>query len=553
MKKYLPVGCIVIFLLLCGFGAYALKGLQAQAAKTDAPSTTVARSDLRLEVVETGTLNANNVVELKSLVSGRLQNLYVDEGDRVKKGQLVAIIDPRETQLAVDQGQAQEQGATNAAQRAQIEMEQRRLSAKSDLESAKARLLQAEAENRAQPSLTKAAIAQARSALQSAEKERERLAGSAEPNERVAAQSSIDEARSNVANAEAELNRDQALLAKGYVSKKQVEDDELAVELAHTRLQTAQDNYTTLVAGFDKELAKADEAVQQAQANLDSAIANSIQDRIKRQAYLSAIADRDKAVVALRDVDAMKKGIAQDWATVRQLKSALADGERNLGETHIVSPIDGLVTKKDIRVGELVTSISGFSSGTAIVRIEDRASMKVQLEVNEIDAARMTMGMPVDVSIDALPDLPLHGTITKIAPTSIALDNEDVSGASSTSTSTADTVVKYQVEVTLRKPSDQIRSGMSAKCTFILASAKNVLNVPIEYVGHDAQGDYVNVDTGKKDAAKKAIGERRKVVLGLKTATNIEIKSGVKEGEKLLRPDYSGPKRQGAMMTGSDS
>ncbi|HLK16913.1 MAG TPA: HlyD family efflux transporter periplasmic adaptor subunit [Fimbriimonadaceae bacterium] len=539
----------MLVLLVCGIGAFALKGLAPKPPASDSGSATVVKSDLRVQVVETGTLNANNVVELKSLVSGRLKTLYVEVGDKVKAGQLVAIIDPRETQLAVDQTRSQADGARSAVQRSQIEMEQRTLTARSDLASARARLTQSEEELKAQPELTRANIAQARTALATAQRERDRLLNSAEPSQRIAAQSSIDEAKSNVANAEAELNRDQALLGKGYVSKKQVEDAQLAVELAHTRLQTAKDNYDTIVAGFTQEIAKADQAIKQAQAGVDTAVANAIQDKIKRDAYRSAVADRDKAIVALRDVAAMKKGIDQNWATVRQLTAALADGERNLGETKILAPIDGLVTKKDIRVGELVTSISGFSSGSPIVRIEDRSAMKVQLDVNEIDAARMNIGMPVDVAIDALPDLPLHGTISKISPTSIALDNADINGQTASGTSTADTVVKYKVEVKLVNPPIAVRSGMSTKCTFILASEKNALNVPIEYVGHDAKGDYVNLDTGKK-VQGKAVPERRTVVIGLKTATNIALRSGVKEGDKLLRPDYSGPKRQGAMMAG---
>jgi len=551
MKKFLPVGCVLLVLLVCGLGGLALKGMQSPAAKAEAPPVTVVRTDLKVQVVETGTLNANNVVELKSLVSGRLKALYVDEGDRVKAGQLVAIIDPRETQLAVDQTRSQADGARNAAERAQIEMEQRRLSARSDLSSANARLLQAQEESKAQPELTRAAIAQARTALASAERERERLLQSAEPNQRFAAQSTIDEAKSNVANTEAELSRDKALLAKGYVSQKQVEDDQLQVELSHTRLQSSKDNYDSLTAGFSHEIAKADQSIKQMQAALDTAVANSIQDRIKREAYRSAVADRDKSIVGLRDVDAMKKGIQQNWATVRQLGSALADGERNLGETELRSPIDGLVTKKDIRVGELVTSISGFSSGSPIVRIEDRQAMKVQLDVNEIDAARMQIGMPVDVTVDALPDTPLHGAVSKIAPSSIAVESADVSGSSS-ATATADTVVKYKVEVRLKNPPPSVRSGMSSKCSFILAERDKVLNVPLEFVGHDAKGDYVTVDTGKAPKGKPAIGERHAVVTGLRTATNIEVKSGVHEGDKLLRPDYSGPKRAGMMGMGAD-
>src|ERR1700722_15183028 len=98
MKKSFTIGCIVVLVLVCGLGGFALKGLKPPAPKTADASVTVQRGDLSVQVVETGTLNADNVVELKSLVSGRLKTLLVDEGDRVKAGQLIAVIDPRETQ-----------------------------------------------------------------------------------------------------------------------------------------------------------------------------------------------------------------------------------------------------------------------------------------------------------------------------------------------------------------------------------------------------------------------------------------------------------------------
>lgn len=549
MKKAL-IYIVVTIAVVCGGGMLLLRGAMNKAPVADAAPVTVQRGDLGIQVVETGTLNANNTIELKSLVSGRLKSLFVDEGSRVKAGELIAIIDPRETQLQVNQLTAQMNGAESAAQRAQIEMEQRKISARSDLASAQARLAQAQVSAKAQPELTRTAIAQARTALASATSERDRIITSQEPGQRIEAENTVAESQANLANAQAEYNRDAALLGKGYVSEKQVEDSKLAIDLAQTRLKTAQDNLQTIVAGFSKEQTKAEEAIKQAQAALDSAIANSIQDKLKRQDYLSAVADRDKAVVALRDVAAMKKGIDQDWSTVRQFQATLADGQRNLGETEIKSPIDGIVTKKEIRQGELVTSISGFSSGSPIIRIEDRSSMKVALDINEIDVARMTVGMPVDVAVDALPDLKIKGKISKIAPSSTSMDTNANSGSTSSTTTATDTVVKYLVEVTIPHPTDALRSGMTAKCTFNLQHKSNVLYVPLEYVGHDDKGDFLMVQTGKPQKGKPAPTERRSIVTGIKNATNVEIKSGVKEGETLALPDYKGPKRQGAMGMG---
>src|SRR5205823_5832479 len=94
-------------------------------AKADA-TVKVSRQDLSVKVVETGTVDAVKSVEVKSRVSGRLKRLLVDEGDHVKAGQLIAVIDPKETELAVRQQEAQLRGAVSQVKRTGIEAAQRR-------------------------------------------------------------------------------------------------------------------------------------------------------------------------------------------------------------------------------------------------------------------------------------------------------------------------------------------------------------------------------------------------------------------------------------------
>src|SRR5690349_17584308 len=103
---------------------------------------TVERGNVTVEVVETGSLQAVKTVEVKSRVSGRVKSLIVDEGQLVHAGDLIAEIDPQETQLAVNQSAAQVRGAEAGAQRQSIEIAQRRVTARNALAKALSALRQ---------------------------------------------------------------------------------------------------------------------------------------------------------------------------------------------------------------------------------------------------------------------------------------------------------------------------------------------------------------------------------------------------------------------------
>ncbi|MBL6010811.1 efflux RND transporter periplasmic adaptor subunit, partial [Bacillus halotolerans] len=135
--------------------------------------------------------------------------------------------------------------------------------------------------------------------------------------------------------------------------------------------------------------------------------------------------------------------------------------------------------------------LSSFSSGSTIVKIEDRSAMRVKLDVTEIDVARMTLGMDATIDVDALPGRPFHGVVKKIAPASRDSANSSVQ---SQATSTADNVVKFQVEIRIVDPTETIRSGMSAKVTIVTARRNGVLIVPIEFVVRDGPKAYVEFE-----------------------------------------------------------
>lgn len=528
-----------LFLLLCAFGGYLAKGMKKTEAKDDKVAA-VTKGDVEVNVIDTGTVDAVKTVEVKSRVSGRLAKLLVDEGDKVVQGQLIAIIDPKETRLLVDQGRAQLRGAQSAVGKAALEIRQRRQTALAAYEQAKSRLAQLEAEASAQPTLTTAAIDQAQSGLNSALKEKERLIESSHPSQRATAESNVREARANFDAAQLDYQRQQDLLAKEFTSTKTVEGARQNVEVAKARLDSANESLQRLDAQLAAELSKADDQIKQARAQLTQAKANAIQDKVKREDYLSQVQAVATAKAALEDVPIMAKGMQQNQAQADQLASSLADSERQLGETEIRAPISGIVTKKLIQEGELVANLSSFSSGTPIVSIEDRSSMIVRMDVNEIDTARMVVGMPTAITVDALPDLQLKGKVRKIAP------------ASTTSTTAgADPVVKYQVEVTVLDHDERLRSGMSAKATLNVASRKGVLTLPIEYIIKEDQKRFLEIPS-KGPLKPDEKRERREIKTGLENGSVVEILSGAKEGEKFYRPEFNGPKRKGFIEGGGD-
>ncbi len=546
MKKVLTI-LVVVLVLICGVGGYMARkqAAQKEADKPKAAETAkVSRGDLIVKVVDSGTIDANHTVEVKSRVTGRIKALYVEEGDFVKAGQLVATIDPKETQLQLDQTQAQLRGAKYGVERATLEIAQRDKQNRSSYDQAKLKIAQLGLEMRAQPKLTAAAITEAETALSSAQSERQRSVGSLFPNQRAQAKSNVAEAEVNYETAKKEFDRQVELEAKGYTAGRSVESAKQSVDLAKVRLDQARDNANRLESQLKDEGAKLDQGIKQATAALDRAHINSIQDEVKRQDYRLAVADLRRAEAALQDTAILTKTRSQSQASIDQLQSVVSDSQRQLGETEIRAPISGVVTKRTLQVGELATGLSQFSSGSTIVKIEDRNAMRVRLDVNEIDVARMHIGMDSRVDVDALPGHTYTGKVLKIAPAS-----KDVGNATGTQAAvSSDSVVKFEVEILLDGTDKNLRSGMSSKVTLILSESKNTLVLPVEFVTKENGKAYIEFPPATALTEPK----RKEVQVGLVSGSQIEIKSGVKEGDTVHLPPFNGPKRKGFMEAGGD-
>ena len=537
MKKYSSiwaVGIVALSIVGCG---------KREVAVVEVPLV-VSKGDVGITIIENGTVDSVKTVEIKPQVSGRLARLLVDEGSVVQAGDLVAVIDPKPTQLQLDQSRAQLIGAQSSVDRTSIEIQQRITTSRAAVVNAEARVRQLELDLKSAPALLQAEINQAKANVASAIQDRDRFLSNSQPTQRASAKANLDEAEQNLKNAQLDLARQKELEEKGYVAGKLVENASLAVELAKARLYNAKTASDRIEAGFSAELARAEEAIKSAKAALSRANTNLYTLDNKRQDLRSARADLDKARAGLSDPAALEKTKLQSRASVMQLQASLQENERLLRETNVYSQISGIVTKRLLQVGENATGLGQFSSGTTIVRIEDRTQMRVKLAVNEIDVARLTVGMEAEVNVDAMPNKTLKGRISKIAPAKQIAEGQATLVGS-------DTVVKYEVEIMLSEVDPGLKSGMSAKCTMRVANKKDVIFLPAEYTEKKGNDYFASFPASNpKDPKSKPTSVPIKV--GLVTTSKIEVISGLKVGDKVVKPEFKGPSRKGFMQMGPD-
>ncbi len=518
----------------------AVAGCSFKRATPTSSGHVVDRGDIEITVIETGKIEAVQDVEVKSRVSGRIAKLYVQEGDRVEKGQLIAEIDPQEIRLQLEQTTAQLRSAEAGAKRSLESVQLTRKQMETALQQAEARYIQAKREYENQPALTDASLRQAKINLEQAQRDLALLKNTTHPQQRVQAEADLQRTKAAAETDKANYERLVGLLQKGYVAQRDVDNARAQMEASQAAYRTAQENYDRLASRQAIELRNAEQAVAAAQAAYDQAKARANLDKNKEQAYLDAKAAFEQAKEDLRRIKMEEASLAQARAQADQIRSAVADAQRQLSETKIVAPMSGVITRKLVEEGELVAALSSFSGGTPIVQIAQLGALQVTLNINEIDVARLEVGMPATVEIDALPDETFAGSVTRIAPAS------DTSAATGQAGG-GDAVVRYKVEVQLDKSDPRIRPGMSAKCTIRVDERKNVVRVPIEYVGEDDEGYFVMV---RKDGAKKA--EKTRLKIGLRSSTWYEVLEGVSEGARLEKPPYTGPSRRGFMQAGPE-
>jgi len=539
MRKTI-LGCSVALgaALICGGVGWVVAATRVKANPSASERAfTVERGDITVEVSESGAVEPVRVVEIKSRVPGRIETLLVDEGAVVEQGQLLGRIDPREIKQQVEQGSAQVESAQASAQRARIALEMEAKQARLQLQQAQIRYEQALREAETQPTLTQAVLKNAENALKSAQENLRLLREVKHPQERVELANALRDAETRLQEARRNAERLQALLDKGYVSRQQVDAAQTQLVAAESHLRNLQQRQQQLAQQQAIELENARLQVESAQSDLERARASAVQDELKRKTLEATRADLENARLRLREIEMRQLELQQARASEKQAVSQFQNLMIQLAETDVRAPIRGVVTRRYREVGELVMSgTTGFGEGTPIMQVADLSQMRVRLNLNELDVAKVRVGMPVEITVDALPERKFRGVVRKIAPAAQSNPQQQTASLG---------VVKFAVEVYLNQTDDALRPGMTARCRIITAQNANALRLPLEALGREGARDYVlRIVPNQTEPNGKPKTEKVFVKLGLRSASYAEILDGVREGDKVLKPPFSGPQRR---------
>ncbi len=232
---------------------------------------------------------------------------------------------------------------------------------------------------------------------------------------------------------------------------------------------------------------------------------------------------------AQAELAAVTAQIAALQAQSSQTESTLRADEANLGYTRIYAPMAGTIVSITARQGQ---TLNANQSAPIILRVADLAVMTVEAQVSEADIGRLRIGQEVYFSTLGDPDRRYSGHLQQVLPTPEVVNN----------------VVLYDALFDVPNPEGTLMTQMTAQVFFVIARAEDVLTVPASALRAGGPRRQPGAGGPPRQAGGAAHGggtsvlvltpegavERRQVEVGVATRTEVEIRSGLREGETVV-------------------
>jgi HlyD family secretion protein len=323
-------------------------------------------------------------------------------------------------------------------------------------------------------------------------------------------------------------------------------------------------------------------AERTAEANVEQCKADLEQ---KKFDYERALALYQNKLIAKQDYDAKKAAYDVSAATLQQRIAAVAQAKAqilsaqghvdqavatlrgnaySLGLTQSRAPFDALVTNVPVREGETVVLGIQNAEGSTLMTLADMSVITAEVKVDETDIVNVALDQPVDVTVDALPGRVFKGHVTEVGDQALL---RTTGVATSQSTTGTEEAKDFKVVVTLDKPSDDLRPGLSTTAKITTAHKPNALTVPIQALiqrnpevekALGANGGKLPSGTAQAATSSSAPktqlvqgvyvlqADRKKklravfvpVTTGVTGATDIEVLSGLKQGDEIVTGRY---------------
>ncbi|MEM9947448.1 MAG: efflux RND transporter periplasmic adaptor subunit [Cyanobacteria bacterium P01_D01_bin.36] len=419
-KKPIVIGISsILTIAVVASGVLLWQQRQSSNALTSQQTAVVQQQDLASEILAGGVVQAVRSTNLSPEGSGKIAELFIQEGDRVTQGQVVARMVNRRSQAEVAQAEA-------AVAQAQADLNQRQFGARNeDIVQAQARV--------------------------------------------DAARAAVEVTQASLNRAQNELSRFQQLADRGAVSQNELE------------------TYRTTVI--------------QSEANL-----NADEQRLSEaQAALAALNNGTRP-----------EEIAQGEAALAQAEARLAAVQIDLEETTLRAPFDGIITRRFAETGDFVTPTTAASSddGATSTSIAELSSgLEIDAKIPEASIAKLAVGQTAEIISAAYPDEVFEGEIKLIAPRATREER----------------VTFFQVKVAITTGQNLLRSGMTVRLTFLGNPIDNALVIPLAALVTQPEGEQGVYLAGGGDTPTF-----RPVDVGVVTGAQVQVLSGVKEGDRIL-------------------
>jgi HlyD family secretion protein len=354
---------------------------------------------------------------------------------------------------------------------------------------------------------------------------------------------------------EADVNAQKAALASSEADSNASEaglkaaDDNIATQQAMIERSKADLEHAKLEFQRGKDLLReqliAEQDYQTRKATYDAAVAalNEAQTRL-----VQSRAQKEQSVAQLAG---SQKRVAQSKAMLTRLADVRARYD-------IVAPLDGVITNLPVRAGETVVPGIQNSPSSTLMTIADMSLITAEVKVDETDIVNVRLDQTADITIDAIPNKTFKGHVIEIGNTAILRSTGLAASQSNTSSQEAK---DFKVVVALDDPPEDIRPGLSCSSKITTATRLKVLTIPIQSLTIRQKGDLEakskNDKTAQPDTRPDPVAEKarkveiqgvfivaggkvqfRKVETGITGATDIEVTSGLQEGDELVTGSY---------------
>jgi RND family efflux transporter MFP subunit len=195
---------------------------------------------------------------------------------------------------------------------------------------------------------------------------------------------------------------------------------------------------------------------------------NAEKDFAQQQALYKAGLVSEQAFRAsktTRDLAAESHKAAETQYQIVESRGIPISGNATTQIARVISPMSGVVIKRGVELGDTITSgVSSFNAGTVVFTVADLKSIIIRVNLNEVDIAKVKVGQPVRIALDAYPQKTFTGKVRFLAPAADLVDKIKV----------------FKVEVALDELSEAYRTGMSANVEILGEKRDNAISVPLE-------------------------------------------------------------------------